>query len=121
MKSLILTLALALTTGVHAQSVEPEQDFDAMALYTLNTCAPTEYVENWLTVNSREEAVVRGNGAIMGLDNEPFTGIWKLWANRETRSFTILIEFPQDGMTCVVGLGEDLEPETSSNRINYRP
>lgn len=118
MKNTLLSLALAaVLTPALAQ--EPESEIDAMSMYSMNTCAETEYVENWLSVNSKEVPVVKGNGAIMSLNGEAFAGIWKVWANPETRSFTILIEFPEDGMTCVVGLGEQLEPDVSKNRIRF--
>jgi hypothetical protein len=91
MKHAFLSLLLAsLASNVHAQE---EQTFKSY-------CDKTEKIFNELRTSMGEQPLLGGRGP------EGSTGIMTLWVNPSTRSWTILVTYPEK--TCVIGGGSNI-------------
>ena len=102
---MFLTLALILIPfTVWAQTNMP-----ASMLMTAD-CDYTEVLKSFVYDEERQIPFMGGTG-IMQLDNLAFAeGVWKIYVDPDQDTYSIVIEFPGDGVMCLVGMGEGLAP-----------
>lgn len=102
---MFLTLALILIPlTAWAQTNMP-----ASMLITAD-CDYTEVLKSFVYDEERQIPFMGGAG-IMQLDNLAFAeGVWKVYVDPDQDTYSIVIEFPGDGVMCLVGMGSGLAP-----------
>lgn len=73
-------------------------------------CDYIEILKSFVYDEERQIPFVGGTG-IMQLDNLAFAeGVWKVYVDPDQDTYSIVIEFPEDGVMCLVGMGKGLAP-----------
>lgn len=97
--TLVLSL-LTISSPAWAQSVP---------MLLLSDCASTAAVRDYVQATD-EIPFVGGPGMMQQADQQFADGVWKIYMNPQTETYTIVIEFPWDHVACVVGIGAGLAP-----------
>lgn len=97
-------LGLTLTLGL-AQAQETERlQFPLGA-----TCNSTLDVEEF-TGTYGEKPFASSTAVIQDVNGNIYEGVLVIYVNPKTFGTTVVIEFPQDEMSCILALGEDFGP-----------
>ena len=83
---------------------------ETMFMAIMSDCAITRSVKQFIYQELQEIPFSGGWGILQRGDGEFAEGIWKIYTSPDWTTFTIAIEFPDDGVMCLVGMGNDLEP-----------
>ena len=87
-------------------TVASAQDFVPMMI--MADCANSRTVKQFI-YQDLQEIPFSGGWGIMQRDDAQFAeGVWKVYTRPDWGTFTIVIEFPDDGVMCLVGMGNDL-------------
>ena len=74
-----------------------------------STCGSSEITQEWLE-EQQELPFAGGPGAIRLPDDLIATGDWKIYVNPNSKSFSIMMFFPEDDMVCLIGAGQLFTP-----------
>jgi hypothetical protein len=85
------------------------QENTMMNMQMIAGCQPTQQMES-LAEQFDEIPFVGGPGVFRRWDGEFADGVLKIYANPATLTFTVVVEFPSDGISCIVLMGDDLQP-----------
>lgn len=114
-KSILASLAL-LTSSVSAlaQQTEPE----ALYFNSANQCLPREQLKEILEERYDQEPFVIGLGAVKSATNfQVYQGLMLMYANPKTKSYTIIIYFEEDDVSCVLISGDQFQPAIRDQSI----
>ena len=75
----------------------------------LADCASISAVRQYVE-EAKEIPFVGGPGMMQRDDQEFAEGVWKIYMNPQTETYSIVIEFPWDNVSCLVGIGAELAP-----------
>ena len=103
MKKLLLSLALLSTSAIAKDLV----------VFVEGTCRSTDEIHR--AISSYEEVpMMSGKGIMTILDRNGNTHevghTLKLYLNSTTLAYTIITEFPEDDVSCVIMVGDELQP-----------
>lgn len=108
MKKLALMLCLLGSTGLaHAE---------AKYLQSESLCGPTDKIQEFLT-QTKEMPFAGGSGGIQLSKDRVAEGEWQIHVNPQTKTFSIVINFEQDGYGCLIGAGLDFHPLKSGTNL----
>ena len=102
---MFLTLALILIPfTARAQPAMPA------GMLMMTDCDYTEILKSFVYDEERQIPFVGGVGIMQRHDGEFAEGVWKVYVDPDQDTYSIVREFPADGVMCLVGMGEDLAP-----------
>ena len=110
MKTILSALALASSMFCTSVSAEP------LRMFSVSNCDSKEIVYEFLSGEYEEVPFATGPGAIQRPDGAFAQGMYMIWANPQTMSFSITIEFDDD-IVCIMGMGGDLAPASRGPKI----
>lgn len=99
-----IALALALFTATPAAAQE------TMPMYIAADCSDSRSVKQFVYGTLEEIPFSGGWGIFQRADGEFAEGLWKIYTSPDWGTFTIAVEFPNDAVMCLVGMGHSLEP-----------
>jgi len=104
MKSSVLTLAVLLfaTAPVVAQQTAP--------MTIVADCSSSRSIKQFIYESMQEVPFSGGWGIFQTSSGDFVEGIWKIYSSPDWATFTIAVEFPNDAVMCLVGMGDNLEP-----------
>lgn len=117
MKKLVLTFCVffGLTTLAHAQTQE-----DILAIPITAVCTETNQTDKTLKEKYGEIPFAEGPSVVWNSKIEDYIPvILKIFVNPSNHSFTVFVEVPEDGLTCIISTGEEFKPSTSKKRNEY--
>lgn len=100
-----LVLAASLTVLPFATLAQ-----ETMPMAIMADCADTRSVKQFIYGQLEEIPFSGGWGIFQRHDFEFAEGHWKIYTSPDWGTFTIAVEFPDDAVMCLVGLGDKLEP-----------
>lgn len=106
-RSLLAANACAVFLALASPAVAQESTLLNMHLIT--GCEPTANLEDYIA-QFDEIPFIGGPGVFRRFDGEFSQGLFKIYANPQNLTFTVVIEFPLDGISCIVLMGDDLQP-----------
>lgn len=112
MKMPALIASLALTLSMPAQAQE------TLILPLQASCSESEYVHNMLKNEYNEVPFAEADGIVYSQRLEEFIpGKMLIFLNPEKFSYTVAVEFIEDGMTCILVNGNNFSPSSSKISI----
>lgn len=108
----ILILLFGLTSlNSSAQKAEPKKKKSEAVYFTnIAECQSKDVVDRLLKETYKEQPILVGKAGVMGKDDKTYEGLMLFYANVAESSFTIVIYFPEDKMSCVLTTGLELQP-----------
>lgn len=97
--ALIATL-LGLTSVVQANELVP----------FVGSCKTIDANNEFLTDRYNEIPMAGGPSVIRTVEGEFVSGVSKIYVDPKEKGFTVLIEFPELGKSCVLLMGDDFAP-----------
>lgn len=104
-----LAFAFSLTATSALAQVESK------VMFLMSDCIDTRINNHFMYNELMEIPFAGGKGVMKREDGEFSEGVWKIYASPDTKNFTIIIEFPQENLSCLVGMGDDLAPFTDQD------
>lgn len=102
-KHTLAALAVAVTPTLSAAQ-------ESLPMYVMADCSTSRSVKEFIYGTLEEIPFSGGWGIFQRADGEFAEGLWKIYASPDWGTFTIAVEFPNDAVMCLVGLGDDLQP-----------
>lgn len=106
MQKLVLAVLFALGLGATAQA----QDTAFRDMEMIAGCQDSDAMRAWLKEEFGEIAFLSGEGIFRRFDGQFADADVRVYANPSTFTFTVLAEFEQDNISCVVFMGDNLGP-----------
>ena len=105
MKKLALLIAFffGLTTSTIAQESE-------LLLPIFGNCSDTGYAESYVDKEHNEIAFATGNMVVRIRDNRIAEGVGTIYLHPQKKTFTLILNFPEDGKSCILLMGDDFAP-----------
>ena len=100
-------LAFVLLFGVIASPLHAQQ---ALKMMLETECNSTSTVRNYLADEHGELAFSSAPGIFKRYDGEYSEGLFRTYVNPKTYTWTATVEFLEDDMACVIGMGEQFAP-----------
>ena len=108
LKSIAASLGLALALGsAHAQEQKKEQS--SVQLPIAATCDITENIVKYVA-SFDEKPFSKKDAVVSASDGNALKGVLVIYVNPETKSNTVVMHFPEDGVSCVLAIGENFAP-----------
>lgn len=104
-KILILVAIILFPTLSFAQQ-KNKPDFN---LPTLIQCGQSSAVWDMLQNKYQEEPFALGVGTLIRNDGLPVSGDLVMWTNKDKKSFTVSVTFPEVGVTCMIVNGREFQ------------
>jgi hypothetical protein len=98
--ALVFSLVMGLALPAHANQI----------LNLTGSCAASEDVHRYLTQEYEEVPFSQGPSVIRLPSGEYAGGIARIYVNPQTRGFTVVTEFVEEGVTCILLMGDDFRP-----------
>lgn len=112
MKWLVLAVALIITSSTTAESQEEILEMPVSSL-----CRSVDSAREWLR-SQGEVPFVRADGVVRSARTLDFVQVpVTVWVNPETLTMTIVFEMVQDGLTCMLAMGDDFAPAYDGDGI----
>ena len=96
---------LGLTTSAQANQIMP----------ITAACQQSTAVENFIQDEYQEVPFAQGSGVVRLQGDRYAEGRTKIYLNPEDLGFTVVIEFPQDDVHCIILMGDDFQPVISGD------
>jgi hypothetical protein len=111
-KSLSLLVGLVLLVSTAAIAQESKIQY----LTTSNECLPKDLMRKELEGRYQETPILMGTGQVRASKNdEPYEGLMLLYTNIKTLTFTVIIYFEEDDVSCILLTGADMQPAVVNN------
>ena len=115
----ILILLVGLTSNSFAQKAEPKKKkSDLMYFTNISECKPKDALDRALRETYKEEPILIGKAGVTGSGDKTYEGLMLFYTNIAEASFTIVLYFPDDKMSCVLTTGIELQPMPQSSGDN---
>lgn len=111
LKLVTTLLGLTLTLGL-AQAQETERSQFPLGA----TCEATVDLEEFIS-GYGEKAFASSDAVIRGIDGKFYEGKLVIYVSPKTFGTTVVVEFPQDEISCILALGENFGPVTQDPGI----
>tara|TARA_B110000977_G_C10975368_1_gene453993 strand:- start:672 stop:1037 length:366 start_codon:yes stop_codon:yes gene_type:complete len=109
-KSLLVGLVLLVSTAATAQESKIQY------LTTSNECLPKDQMRKELEGQYQETPILMGTGQVTASKNaEPYEGLMLLYTNIKTSTFTVIIYFEEDDVSCILITGDEMQPVVVKN------
>jgi len=113
MKELVLAVILGLT---FSKVLAQETNAQPMQFPLAATCDKTETIHDFLS-GYNEEQFAHSDVIVSAMNGEDYRGKMVIWVSPKSRSSTVTVEFEQDGMTCIMAMGENFGPAVDEKPI----
>lgn len=100
-------LAFVLLFGVISSPLHAQQ---ALKMTLETECHTVDTVRSYLSEEHGELAFTSAPGIFKRYDGEYSEGLFRTYVNPETFTFTATVEFIDDDIACVIGMGEQFAP-----------
>ena len=102
-KSLLVSLVILLSSAVYSAEVQ--------YFTTTNECLPTNEVMFEIENRFKEQPFVIGTGVVRSAyDLEYREGLMVMYVNLDSSTYTVIINFAADNMSCILITGEQFQP-----------
>ena len=98
--ALVFMFIAGLTGSAHANQV----------MLMTAACQQSEIVAEFIRKEYAEIPFANGTGIVKLPEDRYATGLTHLYVNPEQKGFTVVIEFPEDDVSCIVLMGDDFQP-----------
>lgn len=112
LKLAITLLGLTLTLG----SAQAQSNPDTLVFPLKTECAPVAEVNEFLEEYGELPFSV-SESVVNSTNGEYYEGYLVIYVNPKTRSTTTVIQFPQDGMACIISMGSNFGPVNRGTAI----
>ena len=89
--ALLLASGLAILNALSVSAQEQTQQ-QGFPMPTMATCDSVENMTNVIMIKYNEQALVSGNGSVFAQNGQMLVGNMTVWANAETRSFSVTLD-----------------------------
>ena len=101
--ALIVAFFFGLTTSVFAQERE-------LLLPVFGNCSDTGNAEQYVNDEHSEIAFATGSMVVRIQDNRIAEGVGTIYLHPQKKTFTLILNFPEDGKSCILLMGDEFAP-----------
>ena len=98
--ALVFSFIAGLTGSAHANQV----------MLMTAACQQSEIVAEFIQQEYAEIPFANGTGVVSLPEDSYAEGVTHLYVHPEEKGFTVVVEFPEDDVSCIVLMGDDFKP-----------